>query len=59
MWSGAGEKEHDAVDAVTEPDEGSKGWLSSEVETGLDLEGFGALLLAIFATVLMMDRCEE
>lgn len=49
VWSGAGEKEHEAVDAVTEPEDGSSGWLSSDVETGRDFDGLGALDLAIVA----------
>jgi hypothetical protein len=36
---------------VTEPEDGSKGWLSSDVDTGRDLEGFGAFDLTIIAEV--------
>lgn len=43
------------MDAVTEPEDGSKGWLSSEVEAGLDLDGFGVLFLTIVAVRIERD----
>lgn len=40
---------------MTEPEDGSKGWLSSEVEAGLDLDGLGVL----FLTMLTVRQSES
>ena len=37
------------MEAVTEPEDGRSGWLSSEVETGRDLGGLGVLFLTMIA----------